>query len=78
MSWYRMWFEISHAETGAILACDNNPKNGKENSQNFALDTMQLSNGTSYYQYEMDPEIISDKPGKCPKCEMDLTEIKKH
>ena len=27
------------------------------------------------YQCPMDPEEISDKPGKCPKCGMDLEKI---
>lgn len=30
------------------------------------------------YTCPMHPEIISDKPGKCPKCGMDLIEIKNH
>ncbi|MEJ7677260.1 MAG: heavy metal-binding domain-containing protein [Segetibacter sp.] len=24
----------------------------------------------------MHPEVVSDKPGKCPKCNMELTEVK--
>jgi len=28
------------------------------------------------YCCSMHPEIASDKPGKCPKCGMDLTEKK--
>ena len=31
----------------------------------------------SIYQCPMDPEITSDKPGKCSKCGMDLELIKK-
>ena len=30
------------------------------------------------YTCPMHPEIISDKPGKCPKCGMDLIEIENH
>jgi len=30
------------------------------------------------YSCPMHPEIISDKPGKCPKCGMDLIEIENH
>lgn len=28
------------------------------------------------YTCEMHPEVISDKPGKCPKCGMNLTPVK--
>ena len=28
------------------------------------------------YTCSMHPEVVSDKPGKCPKCGMDLTEVK--
>lgn len=28
--------------------------------------------GTAYYTCSMHPEVKSDKPGKCPKCGMDL------
>lgn len=45
--------------------------------QTFNLDTTKLKSGNTFYQCEMDPEIISDKPGTCPTCEMDLSEIKK-
>lgn len=30
------------------------------------------------YACPMHPEEISDKPGKCSKCKMDLTEVKKY
>lgn len=61
-----------------MAACNGSSSQDKGTTQNFSLDTTKLKSGTSYYQCEMDPEVISDKPGKCPKCEMDLTEIKKH
>jgi len=50
---------------------------GGSRSQTFNLDTTKLKKGDVFYQCEMDHEILSDKPGTCPKCEMDLTEIKK-
>jgi membrane fusion protein, copper/silver efflux system len=30
-----------------------------------------------YYTCSMDPQVISDKPGKCPICKMELTPIRK-
>ena len=30
-----------------------------------------------YYTCSMDPQVISDKPGKCPICKMELTPVKK-
>jgi len=43
----------------------NKPENG------FAADTS-LNDTITVYTCPMHPEIISDKPGKCPKCGMDL------
>ena len=31
----------------------------------------------SYYTCSMHPQIIADKPGKCPICKMELTLVKK-
>ena len=47
------------------------------NEQTFNLDTLSLKSGETFYQCVMDHEIISDKPGSCPTCGMDLSEIKK-
>lgn len=30
-----------------------------------------------YYTCSMDPQVVSDKPGKCPICKMELTPVKK-
>lgn len=32
----------------------------------------------AYYTCSMDPQVISDKPGKCPICKMELTAAKKN
>jgi hypothetical protein len=44
----------------------------KESSQS------QSQNGTKMVQYTctMHPDVVMDKPGKCPKCGMDLVEKK--
>src|SRR5918993_1338977 len=31
----------------------------------------------AYYTCSMDPQVISEKPGKCPICKMELTPVKK-
>ena len=36
------------------------------------VDTTKLKTGEVFYQCEMNPEVLSDKPGSCPKCGMDL------
>lgn len=46
--------------------------------QTFSLDTAVLKSGEVFYQCEMHHEIISDKSGKCPKCEMNLSKIIKN
>ena len=46
-------------------------------TQTFSLDTTKLKSGDIFYQCEMNPEVISDKSGTCPKCGMDLEKIKK-
>ena len=57
---------------------ETNHMNGKEdNAQTFNLDTNKLNSGDAFYQCEMHPEVLSDKTGNCPKCRMELMEIKK-
>ena len=43
----------------------------------FNLDTNKLKVGEVFYQCPMDMEEISDKPGACPKCGMDLEKMTK-
>ena len=45
--------------------------------QIFDLDTTKLKSGETFYQCSMDLEVLSDQPGSCPKCGMDLSEMKK-
>ncbi|MEP6794834.1 MAG: heavy metal-binding domain-containing protein [Saprospiraceae bacterium] len=56
--------------------CKSEPANNNS-SQTFNLDTLKLKSGDTFYQCSMDAEVLSNKPGKCPKCGMDLSEIKK-
>ncbi|MBI3503183.1 MAG: hypothetical protein HY063_15455 [Bacteroidetes bacterium] len=65
---------LSFAVAMTIIACKNS-STGKEQSE--ALDTTKMKTGDAYYQCEMHPEVISDKPGKCSKCDMDLEKKEK-
>jgi hypothetical protein len=44
----------------------------KESSQSQS----QSGNKAVQYTCSMHPEVVQDKPGKCPKCGMDLVEKK--
>lgn len=66
--------------TMVFTACNSSTKKTEQSAnetQKFDLDTMKLSSGQTFYQCEMHHDINSDKMGTCPKCKMDLTELKK-
>ncbi len=46
-------------------------------AQQFNVDTTKLKTGDVFYQCEMNPEVLSDTSGSCPKCGMDLVKITK-
>lgn len=60
----------------AFSACNSSSNNQDKNSSQ-TFDTTKLRTGEVYYQCEMNPEVISDKPGKCIKCDMDLIKVEK-
>lgn len=72
---------ISAAAIALMLgACNSSSKKTEQTnstSQIFNLDTTKLKSGETFYQCDMDPEVLSDKAGDCPKCDMELTEMKK-
>ncbi|CAN5279728.1 hypothetical protein BH09BAC5_BH09BAC5_24660 [soil metagenome] len=47
----------------AMGACNNSPAGNKNDAE------------TVQYTCPMHPEVISDKPGSCPKCGMDLEKV---
>lgn len=69
---------LSAVLTLTFVACNNSGKNENASADSLqALDTAKLSKGATYYQCEMHPEVTSDKPGKCPKCGMELMKMEK-
>ena len=53
----------------------DNQNSGSLSNQKTAIKN-QNTEATKTYTCSMHPEVISDKPGKCPKCGMELTEKK--
>jgi len=53
---------------------------GNQNSEGLSNQKMVTKNqntaATKTYTCSMHPEVISEKPGKCPKCGMELIEKK--
>lgn len=52
-----------------IAACGSQDKKSTATEQN--------SNAKVLYTCSMHPEVRSDKPGKCPKCGMELIKVEK-
>ena len=57
-----------------ITSCGNS---STSKGSTEAFDTTKLKTGEAFYQCEMHPEVLSDKPGACPKCGMDLMKTEK-
>ena len=47
-----------------------------QGNQHSEVQSNQNTEATKTYTCSMHPEVISDKPGKCPKCGMELIEKK--
>jgi hypothetical protein len=69
---------VPAADTTAKVSADTSAKMVAMDTTKMPVDTMKTSNTTSTVKYtcRMHPEVISDKPGKCPKCGMQLVEVK--
>ena len=67
----------SKTESSNAILTDSTKATTANTEQIFTLDTTTLATGAIFYQCEMHPAVNSDKAGSCPKCGMDLTEMKK-
>jgi len=59
-----------------MLKTTNDPRTqnaGSLSNQKTAIKNQNMA-ATKTYTCSMHPEVISDKPGKCPKCGMELIE----
>jgi Cu(I)/Ag(I) efflux system membrane fusion protein len=59
----KWWIYILFAAGLSLLACNNKPATAHDPD--------------IYYTCSMDPQVIEQKPGKCPICKMDLTPVRK-
>ena len=55
---------------------DQGTQNSGSLSNQKTVTKNQTMAATKTYTCSMHPEVISDKPGKCPKCGMELIEKK--
>lgn len=55
---------------------DQGNQNSGSLSNKKTVTKNQTTGATKTYTCSMHPEVISDKPGKCPKCGMELIEKK--
>jgi hypothetical protein len=60
-----------------LYACSNNAAGKTDtaapaDSSPMTKDSVPMKQTAVVYTCKMHPEVISDKPGKCPKCGMDL------
>lgn len=66
----KLCFALLISSAVVWISCDN-PKTEKSVEQTTVNSTGKI------YSCPMHPEVKSDKPGKCPKCGMDLEEVTK-
>jgi hypothetical protein len=68
---------VPATDTTAKMATDTAAKMVAMDTTKMTMDTTKSTmTSTVKYTCKMHPEVISDKPGKCPKCGMDLVQVK--
>ena len=71
--------KMTHCKDGVCMQMekDMTMKEGECMDMNGKMDKCKKSDPkATIYTCSMHPEVTSDKPGKCPKCNMDLIEKK--
>ena len=63
-------------DTTAKMTTDTTKMVAMDSTKMPAIDTTKSMTSSVKYTCKMHPEVISDKPGKCPKCGMELVEVK--
>jgi hypothetical protein len=65
--------QASSVDTTAKMTTDTTKMVATDTAKISTMDTTKSSMASTVkYTCKMHPEVISDKPGKCPKCGMDL------
>ncbi|HMG83323.1 MAG TPA: heavy metal-binding domain-containing protein [Ferruginibacter sp.] len=64
------------ADTTTKMSTDTTKMVAMDTTKMTTMDTTKTMASTVKYTCRMHPEVISDKPGKCPKCGMQLVEVK--
>jgi hypothetical protein len=67
---------VPAVDTTAKMQTDTTKMVAMDTTKMATMDTTKTTATSVKYTCKMHPEVISDKPGKCPKCGMDLVEVK--
>ena len=63
--------------TASLVACNNsNTKTDNSTTQTDTSGMKKVMDTDTMYTCKMHPDVMSDKPGKCPKCGMTLVKQK--
>lgn len=62
--------------TGFVACNNSDTKNNNSTTKTDSLGKSKVMGTDEMYTCKMHPEVMSDKPGKCPKCGMTLVKQK--